>query len=510
MKRTARHQTTVFAAILLIAVLFCSQITAYAYNPALVSEYTSTEFTQTAPQYWNVRVSNSVLSVELHDSAAGNGRRAALFIRNENLSCWDNFQNGICDLSVSLAYLPDGTYIATISEARTDYDRTVWSIANFQVQIADRNASIYFPYGQSERDFINNLNALYDPKDCLLPLKNYSNLAEMTATAQSITADCKTDEEKVKAIHDWMTLNFAYDRESLNNGNTGKAADPEYAFENRRAVCSGFARVARVLYTAVGIPCINISGYAHSPLPDNAESIGTNHEWNAVYLNGSWRILDITWDCNNNYYGKNSPKNVSGLAGDYTYYGIPAEAFGYSHLSVRGTGNRIGSYSYSVSDTYTYTGKSIEPAKIKVFNADGDVIDSSNYTVTYSNNINVGTASFTISFMGSYIGNAPFTKSFRIVPQGTTISKATPASKSLKVSFNKQTTETTGYQIRYSTDASMKNAKTVTVKKNTAVSKTIKGLKDKKIYYVQIRTYKTVEGEKYYSSWSRTASAKTL
>lgn len=509
MKRTARHQTTFFAAILLIAVLFCSQITAYAYNPALISEYTSTEFTQTVPQYWNVRVSNSVLSVELHDSAAGNGRRALLKV-NENLRCWENFQNGVCNLSVSLAGLSDGIYEAKISEARTDYDGTVWSIEKFQVQIADRNASIYFPYGQSERDFINNLNALYDPKDYLLPLKNYSNLAEMTATAQSITADCKTDEEKVKAIHDWMTLNFAYDRESLNNGNTGKAADPEYAFENRRAVCSGFARVARVLYTAVGIPCINISGYADSPLPDNAERIDTNHEWNAVYLNGSWRILDITWDCNNKYYGENSPKNVSGLAGGYTFYLIPAEVFGYSHLSVRGTGNRIGSYSYTLNSPCTYTGKSIEPAKITVFNADGDVIDSSNYTVTYSNNINVGTASFTISFMGSYIGNDPFTKSYNIVPQGTTISKVTPASKSLKVSFNKQTTETTGYQIRYSTDASMKNAKTVTVKKNTTGSKTMKGLKDKKTYYLQIRTYKTVEGEKYYSSWSRTASAKTL
>lgn len=437
MKRAAKHQPTFFAVILLIAALFCGQITAYAYNPALISEYTSTEFTQTASQYWNVRVSNDALSVELHDSAAGDGRSAALYIKNKNRNCWKKFNNGMCSLSVSLAGLPDGKYIAVIYEARTDLDNTVWSIAKLQVQIKNRNASIYFPYGQSERDFINQLNALCDPMDYLQPLKDYSNLADMTATAKSITADCRTDEEKIKAIHDWMTLNFAYDYESVKNGSTEKASDPQQVFETRRAICSGFARVASVMFTAVGIPCINISGYAKSPLPDNAENKGTNHEWNAVYLNGSWRIMDLTWDCLNKYYGKNSAKNVSGLAGIYTFYGTPAEAAGHSHLSVQATGNPI-------------------------------------------------------------------------VPTGTTISKITPASRSLKVSFQKQTAGTTGYQIRCSTNANMKNAKTVTIKKNTVGSKKIKGLKGKKTYYVQIRTYKTVDGKKYYSSWSKKASAQTL
>lgn len=510
MKRTARHQIKFFAAVLLIATLLCGQLTAYAYNPALVTEFSSTEFTQTVPQFWNVRVSNDTLSVELHDSAAGYGRRALLSIVDKNIADWERFQNGSCHLSVSLSDLSDGIYQARLSEAHTDYDDTVWSIADFQVQIADRYASIYFPYGQSERNFINRLNKLYNPKDYLLPLKNYSNLAEMTATAQSITAGCRTDEEKVKAIHDWMTLNFAYDYESLHSGDTNKAADPQHVFEVRRGVCSGFARVARALFTAVGIPCINISGIAHSPLPENAEQMDTNHEWNAVYLNGSWKMLDITWNCRNKYYGKNSPQNVSGTAGNYTYYGIPAEAFGHSHLSMHATGNWAGTISYTLNSPNTYTGKGIEAKQIKVFDANDKLIDRKNYTVTYSNNVHVGTASFTISFMGSYIGNDPRIVNFTIVPKGTTLSKITPASKSLKVSFQKQTTETTGYQIRYSADRSMKNAKIVTVQRNTASSKKIAGLKGNKTYYLQIRTYKTVDGKKYYSNWSGTAWAKTL
>jgi hypothetical protein len=48
----------------------------------------------------------------------------------------------------------------------------------------------------------------------------------------------------------------------------------------------------------------------------------------------------------------------------------------------------------------------------------------------------------------------------------------------------------------------MGGAKIVPVTKVNTTAKTIKQLKSKKKYYVQIRTYKTVNGVKYYSAWS--------
>ena len=47
----------------------------------------------------------------------------------------------------------------------------------------------------------------------------------------------------------------------------------------------------------------------------------------------------------------------------------------------------------------------------------------------------------------------------------------------------------------------MKNAKSVTVK-NSVKKTTLKGLTSKKNCYIRIRTYKTVNGKKYYSQWS--------
>ena len=54
-----------------------------------------------------------------------------------------------------------------------------------------------------------------------------------------------------------------------------------------------------------------------------------------------------------------------------------------------------------------------------------------------------------------------------------------------------------------------KNKKTATVKKQKTTKVTIKKLKAKKKYYVRIRTYKTVNGKKVYSSWSKVKSVKT-
>ena len=98
-------------------------------------------------------------------------------------------------------------------------------------------------------------------------------------------------------------------------------------------------------------------------------------------------------------------------------------------------------------------------------------------------------------------------------PAGTKITKLTAGKKSFTVNWKKPSKKnlkkTTGYQIRYSLKSSMKGAKTVTVKKNKTVSLTVKKLKSKKKYFVQIRTYKTSGGKNYYSAWSASKTVKT-
>jgi len=91
-----------------------------------------------------------------------------------------------------------------------------------------------------------------------------------------------------------------------------------------------------------------------------------------------------------------------------------------------------------------------------------------------------------------------------------TISKLTlkAGKKQLTASW-KSVSDISGYEVRYSTSKKFtkKTTKTVKVKKSSKKT-TVKKLKKGKKYYVRIRTYKTVDGKKIYSDWSKVKSVK--
>ena len=157
--------------------------------------------------------------------------------------------------------------------------------------------------------------------------------------------------------------------------------------------------------------------------------------------------------------------------------------------------------------SYKYTGKNIKP-NVTVKYENKTLKKDVDYTVSYKNNKNVGTATIVITGKGKYTGSV--TKTFKIIPKGTSLKKLTAGLKQFKATWNKQTTQTTGYQIQYSTNKNFKSGnKTVKVKKNKTTSSTVKKLKAKKKYYVRIRTYKTVNGKTYYSGWSKVKNVTT-
>lgn len=157
------------------------------------------------------------------------------------------------------------------------------------------------------------------------------------------------------------------------------------------------------------------------------------------------------------------------------------------------------------STSYVYTGKNITP----VFkNSAGKKLTTADYkVVTRKNTKSVGTATIKVSFKGNYT-TATKTFTFKINPKSTSISSLTALNNGFKVKWKAQKTQTTGYQIKYSKYSSFKNATTKTVS-TKYTSKSYTGLSNKKTYYVKIRTYKTVNGTKYYSAWSTVKKVKT-
>ena len=154
----------------------------------------------------------------------------------------------------------------------------------------------------------------------------------------------------------------------------------------------------------------------------------------------------------------------------------------------------------------TYTGNNITQDFTVKYNGTKLKLGT-DYTVTYKDNKKIGKATITIKGKENYTDSIK--KTFYILPKKTSLSMLTSKSKSLIISWKKQTSNTTGYQIKYSLNSDFSNSTKVLVKNNKTTSKEINKLKGNKKYYVKIRTYKVVDGQKIYSNWSKVLNAKT-
>ena len=241
-------------------------------------------------------------------------------------------------------------------------------------------------------------------------------------------------------------------------------------------------------------------------------------------------------------------------------------------------------YSGKAKKTYTHIGFGYNTYDSFYGNhySDYNLREGTDYTVSYKNNVEIGTATVTLTGKGNFTGT--ITNKFKIVPARTNIKSAKNSSKkAIKVKWNKDTNATgyevyvsekvvdnnymivnarelsvrakpttksyeydilgrgqkvrilkrnvkkangyTWYKIRveeeaYTTEGYVaseylstaykakkyKNVKTIT--KNNTTSYTIKNLKKGKTYYVKVRSYKTVNGKKYYSNYSTVKTVK--
>ncbi len=160
----------------------------------------------------------------------------------------------------------------------------------------------------------------------------------------------------------------------------------------------------------------------------------------------------------------------------------------------------------------TYNGKVRTPKVIVKDRTGKTLVKNTDYTVSYAKGRKyVGKYAVKITFKGKYSGTK--TLYFTIKPKATSIFSLKAGSKKFTVKWKKQATQTTGYQVQYSASSKFSKAKTVTVGKNTTVSKKISKLSGKKKYYVRVRTYKTVKingkSIRIYSGWSKAKTVTT-
>ena len=104
--------------------------------------------------------------------------------------------------------------------------------------------------------------------------------------------------EKARMIYIWLAENINYDDHGYNSKQFGDNS-AEGVIKNKLAVCEGFANLYVSLGEKLGLKIIKVTGLAkgydyEGDSYDNVED-ASNHAWNAINIDGVWKIFDATW-----------------------------------------------------------------------------------------------------------------------------------------------------------------------------------------------------------------------
>ncbi|MBR4622663.1 MAG: hypothetical protein IKO44_04690 [Ruminococcus sp.] len=220
-----------------------------------------------------------------------------------------------------------------------------------------------------------------------------------------------------------------------------------------------------------------------------------------------------------------STKLVKGT--DYTVSYSNNTNVGTATITVTGKGKYAGTYKKTFKvkaldlsssyakisipySSYTYTGSAIKPAVTVKFK-DGDVIPTSDYTVSYSNNKNVGVATITVKGKGTNV-TGTYKKTFVVKPAKNEITSISTTSGAFKIAWKKGTTGTVGYQVQYSTDKNFeKNVHSWTTTNISKLSENFSSVpRSGETWYVKVRSFYTKDGKTSSTRYGNYSAVKSI
>ncbi|MDQ0115927.1 transglutaminase domain-containing protein [Paenibacillus harenae] len=116
----------------------------------------------------------------------------------------------------------------------------------------------------------------------------WTNANQAIIKAKELTKNSKTDNEKVKAIYDYIIGNIKYDYDLAANISTDYLPSIDKTLSTKKDICYGYSSLFAAMLRSVGVPTKLVMG--------DTEYVSVYHAWNEVFLNGKWVIIDTTVD----------------------------------------------------------------------------------------------------------------------------------------------------------------------------------------------------------------------
>lgn len=161
---------------------------------------------------------------------------------------------------------------------------------------------------------------------------------EIVQCAEKITRGHLFPYTKMKAVHDFVASNTAYDMDALkanqylHDDNSALAT-----LRKGRGVCQGYTNLSIALLRSLGIPAMEATCYALGcgtnggwEKPQNKHSMEANHVITAAFVNNRWSIMDVTWDSDFEYI--NDEKRVkTGCGISHRYFDMSMSMLSLTH-----------------------------------------------------------------------------------------------------------------------------------------------------------------------------------
>lgn len=294
-----------------------------------------------------------------------------------------------------------------------------------------------------------------------------------------------SDYEKIVKIYDYITTNVKYDDE--NDDSYLLKYSAYAAFENKIAVCQGYANLLYKLLKEVGVEGVRIIA-------------SESHAWNIVKFEDIYYCVDSTWDADlkqNGFEYRFFLKGLNTFNGlrDHTMmdefhqnsftskYLISAEDYVFSNNGQNESGENGTNNGNETGNNENQTGNNNSQ------NGTNENNTNTNQTINTDTNIKPNTT--TNNSVQSVVKNPNKITGFKLKTNYT---------NKVKLKWNRQSNITT-----YKIELYNKKTKKYECKKtlnSDATSATIKGLIDGTTYKFRIRAIKTVNGKNYYGEYT--------
>lgn len=184
-----------------------------------------------------------------------------------------------------------------------------WDEFTFYCPIEYRNCIVDVAMISNDEVLLSNINNYVHPYNSYTSIKTlYDETGEVTVKIQHVYSeqeidriekevdsilahqinDSMSDRDKILALHDYIIRTTKYDPYKVDKEDSQKSDSPYDSsrilgvLDDHYAICSGYTDLMAVFLERLHIP--------------NYKIASDTHIWNAVFLDGKWWHLDLTWD----------------------------------------------------------------------------------------------------------------------------------------------------------------------------------------------------------------------